>query len=148
MPVRATLDHPVQTTADGRAEPEGEGRLVAPVAVRMFDLEHPLEDAHLVRGVEKPPYQSLLAVVRWGEDPLGVATFTTGDTACLPRERLIRGFSRRFDICQNELAARRGGDERDRTPHVSTWPPRLVSVVIDERDHVSGGTGQAGVPSP
>jgi O-antigen biosynthesis protein len=130
MPARATLDHPVQPTADGRSEPEGAERLVAPVAVRMFDLERPLEDAHLGRGVGEPPYRSLLAVVHWGDDPLGVATFSAGDTVCLPRERLVRGFIQRFGIGQNELATGRGGDRHDRIPHVSTWTPRLLSVVI------------------
>src|SRR6185437_8789597 len=114
---------------------------VAPVAVRMFDLERPLKDVSLARGAAERPYRSLLAVVCLGDDPLGVATFRADDTTCLPRDRLIRGFSRRFGFDQSELPSRYArerladrlpDDDRRRvlTHPASAWTPRLVSVVV------------------
>ena len=141
MAALANSDHPALLAVHGSVRPDGDEALVAPVAVRMFDLERPLEDVSLARGATEPPYRSLLAVVCLGDDPVGVATFEADDTTCLPRDRLIRGFSRRFGFEQSELPSHRAReclshplpDDRRRriqTRRASAWTPRLVSVVV------------------
>jgi GT2 family glycosyltransferase len=49
--------------------------LLAPVAIREFDLSDPPSSLRLMRPVGHPPYRTLMVLARVDRDPLGIATF-------------------------------------------------------------------------
>ena len=75
---------------------EGTAALVAPAAVRVIDLEAPLDDLCLQHSGPSTPYRSLLAVARLQGDPLVVATFSVDPAGLVSRDRLADGLCRRL----------------------------------------------------
>jgi GT2 family glycosyltransferase len=97
--------------------------LVAPVAVRVVDVGSPLGDLCLERLGGEPPYRTLLAVARLGDDPLGVATFAVSEAGWVSSDRLSAGLVTRF-------AADASGS-RSPAPSSPVWQrPPQVSVVV------------------
>jgi glycosyltransferase involved in cell wall biosynthesis len=62
--------------------------LIAPAAVRIVDLDAPLEDLALWSDRLGAPYRSLLAIARFDSEPLGAVTLTLGRDGRVPSERL------------------------------------------------------------
>jgi GT2 family glycosyltransferase len=77
-----------------RTPRDGEEPLVTPAAVRVIDLAAPLEDICLIRSDSRPPYRSLLAVARGGDQVLGAVTMSVEENGWVSRERLICAMSR------------------------------------------------------
>jgi GT2 family glycosyltransferase len=104
-----------------RGRRDREEPLTTPVAVRIVDLAAPLGDLCLIRSDSKPPYRSLLAVARAGDEALGLATLSVADDGWVSRERLTGAMSRfRHDVTSRV-------DLRAAQPPGAT---RLVSVVV------------------
>jgi glycosyltransferase involved in cell wall biosynthesis len=62
--------------------------LIAPAAVRIVDLDAPLEELALWSDRLGAPYRSLLAIARFDSEPLGAVTLTLGRDGRVPSERL------------------------------------------------------------
>jgi GT2 family glycosyltransferase len=71
--------------------------LAAPAAVRIVDLDAPLTDVGLPARPLGAPYRSLVAVARFGGDPLGAATLSADAHGCVSRERLAVGLYSALD---------------------------------------------------
>jgi GT2 family glycosyltransferase len=65
--------------------------LIAPVAVRLLELDSPLADLQLPPSRVGPPYRSLLAVVRLAGAPLGTATIPVEPDGEVSSGRLASG---------------------------------------------------------
>jgi len=93
-----------ELVTDVEARYEGQTRLVAPAAVRLIDLDAPVENLHLPPARDGRPYRSLLAVARLEGDPVGAGTFAVGPAGQVPRQQLEFGLRRKLI----ERGARRG----------------------------------------
>jgi GT2 family glycosyltransferase len=71
--------------------------LVAPAAVRVFDLEMPLPDLRLGRSRLGGPYRSLLVVVRFGGDPLGAAVVAVERAGWVSRQHIALELQRQLE---------------------------------------------------
>jgi GT2 family glycosyltransferase len=87
--------------------PGGIGELIAPVAVRVIDLDAPLGDLDLSYHYMRHDYRSLLAVVRLAEHPIGVATFPVDPRGYVTRDQLAGGLDRQLGAELREAIARR-----------------------------------------
>jgi GT2 family glycosyltransferase len=96
--------------------------LVAPVAVRMFDLESPPPQVRLAPSRLGEPYRSLLAIARLRGDPLGAAVLPVGREGSVSRGRLARELRRQLET---ELTG-----SLPRTRHRPDARLRPVSVVV------------------
>jgi GT2 family glycosyltransferase len=83
-----------ELVTDMEARYEGQAGLVAPAAVRLIDLDAPVENLHLPPARDGRPYRSLLAVARLEGDPVGAATFAVGPPGRVPRQVLEFGLRR------------------------------------------------------
>ena len=110
-----------ELVTDVEARYAGEAGLVAPAAVRLIDLDAPIEGLRLPPARDGRPYRSLLAVARLEGDPVGAATFTVGPGGRVPRQLLDFGLRRTLI----ERGARPGA-------LAARWsPPSIpVSVVV------------------
>jgi GT2 family glycosyltransferase len=105
------------------------------VAVRVLDLDAPLDDLNLSYAQN---YRSVLALVRLAEDPIGVATFPVDPGGLVTRKQLSRGLHRQLG---SELDAAYAQREREQRPESATdgfetsadvdgGPAPSVSVVV------------------
>ena len=106
----------------GEPPPDEQARIVAPAAVRLVDLEAPLEDLQLPRTQLGDSYRSLLLVVRLDGDPVGAAVVAVDATGTVARDRLGFELSRQLGV---ELG---GASARCATP--APGRRRSVSVVV------------------
>jgi GT2 family glycosyltransferase len=95
--------------------------LRVPTAVRLIDLDVPLNDVWLPHARDGRPYRSLLAIARLNGDPLGAATFPLGPGGRLSRHELERGLPRLH---------RGSGIEPYRSGGAPRAPTSSVSVVV------------------
>jgi GT2 family glycosyltransferase len=107
----------------------GQAMLVAPAAVRMFDLEKPLADLRPGRSRRGEQYRSLLAIARLEGDPLGIAVVSLEREGSVSRDRLALELRCQLEIELSEALARiglahPGGGARGNAHH------RSVSVVV------------------
>jgi glycosyltransferase involved in cell wall biosynthesis len=102
--------------------PGGIGELTAPVAVRVLDLDAPLDDLDLSYHYMRHDYRSLLAVVRIGEHPIGVATFPVDPRGYVTRDQLAGGLHRQLGAELSEAIAIR---DRERKPDSSVGIPEF-----------------------
>ena len=114
---------------------DGVDTLAAPVAVRVLDLDAPLEDLNLSYAQD---YRSLLALVRIADDPIGVATFPVDPRGLVTSTQLNRGLHRQLG---SELDAAYAQREREESSESfssrsetsvdrDSGPPPSVSVVV------------------
>jgi GT2 family glycosyltransferase len=85
-----------------------EAALVAPVAVRVMDLEEGLADLRLPRPRLSTSYRSLLAIARLGGDPLGAAVIPIDPDGGVSRDRLELELRSQLEAELGEAFARRG----------------------------------------
>ena len=100
----------------------GIGELTAPVAVRVLDLDAPLDDLDLSYHSMRHDYRSLLAVVRLAEHPIGVATFPVDPRGYVTRDQLAGGLHRQLGVELSEAIARR---DRELRPDSFSYAPEL-----------------------
>ncbi len=118
---------------------DGSAALTAPVAVRVIDLESPLDDLMLQRDSSGGTYRSLLAVARLKGAPLAVATFSVGADGRVSCRQLARGLRRRLQLElretydeQTALSVQALSGAADSVDEVddNLQPPPSVSVVV------------------
>jgi glycosyltransferase involved in cell wall biosynthesis len=107
------------------------GTLTAPVAVRVLDLDAPLEDLDPSHTRARQDYRSVLAVVRLADRPIGLATFPVQPGGYITRDQISAGLDRQLG---DKLA------EADPEP-LGDWDPDPYSE-MPEADRAIGG------PSP
>jgi GT2 family glycosyltransferase len=109
--------------------------LVAPVAIRMLDLEAPIPTLLLRRDSRSTPYRSLLVVVRRRGAPIGIATFKVDRDALVSSKQLQDGIGGQLgpkldaladDLSRDNPRSRRTAAQAARKRNVTT----AVSVVI------------------
>jgi GT2 family glycosyltransferase len=123
--VRAGLTAPPRETPWSWVDeirPAGGPALIAPAAVRLFDLDAPLVDLCLPRASGGRPYRSLLAIARVDGDPRGAATFPVGPSGRLSGRVLELGLRRELGWRGAQRTTGRRGDAS--TPNTS------VTVVV------------------
>ncbi len=96
-----------QATAAGGAGLDANASLLAPVAVRVLDLEAPPDDLRVWRGDQRAPYRSLLVLAQVDGDPLGIATFSLGDGGAPSGDQLAAELGGRFAAELREARTRR-----------------------------------------
>lgn len=77
---------------------DGSVQLAAPAAVRLVDLDEPLDDLVLADRPAEHAYRSLLAVGRLAGNPVAVATFSVGPDGRVAGRRLAYGLTRWLDL--------------------------------------------------
>lgn len=115
------------------------GTLTAPVAVRVLDIDAPLDDLDLSQGQLRNEYRSLLALVRVAKNPIGVATFQVKPDGCVTRSQLRRGLDCQLRNELSEAYARRALWSSAR--RVSTRAARRGSTA-ELFQHVHGPAGR------
>jgi glycosyltransferase involved in cell wall biosynthesis len=121
--------------------PEHLAELVAPVAVRVLDLDGPLDDLDLSYDELENEYRSLIAVGRLADEPIGMATFHVGPDGIVPRDELAGGLHRQLETELIKAYARmdreRNGealsDSFDLEDEMPGMPLPSVSVVVTTR---------------
>jgi GT2 family glycosyltransferase len=108
---------------------DGSATLTAPVAVRVIDLDAPIDDLLLQRESTDGTYRSLLAVARLKGVPLAVATFTVGSDGRVSCRRLARGLRRRLQL---ELRDTYDDPERLSVPDLSEAVPTVADDELSE----------------
>ena len=99
----------------------GRAALLAPAAVRLIDLDAPVENVCLPSAKGGRAYRSLLAIARLGGEPLGAVNFVVSGNE-VPRPVLELGLRR-------ALKGRVNGGLADHPPRLAS-PTTSVSVVV------------------
>lgn len=111
----------------GGAELDGRAPLVAPVAVRVIDLDDPVQDITLRGARAGGRYRSLLAVARCEGRPLTTATFTVGSDGHVPSRRLVHGLHGRLPPDPLRFVPINPAPTTDRSPMVSVVIPTCAN---------------------
>lgn len=116
------------------------GTLTAPVAVRVLDVDAPLEDLHPSYTCARQDYRSVLAVVRLADRPIGLATFPVQPGGYLTRAQISAGLDRQLGDKLAEADPGTWGDwdpdpfsEMPEVDRAIAGPAPSVSVVVPTR---------------
>ena len=109
--------------------PRGIGELIAPVAVRVLDVDAPLADLDLSYHYMRHDYRSLLAVVRLAAHPIGVATFPVDPRGYVTRDQLHGGLHRQLGAELSEALARRDQERKSDSLMLTPDLPYSADIV-------------------